>query len=158
MSIFVFLLSKAYLRVARNNKSNKRFLKKIISRLHPSASRSQNAIVFLSHEKFEKYTTGFYSPKKIRPIFINCVDARRHVTNRFTKCVIAFGFNARPRERHHTRHPANRILLAHSRMNEHKGGREGGGELQCGSCVVWDTRFTFWNPRRQRENDERDRN
>lgn len=44
---------------------------------------------------------------EISPIFINCADARRHVTNRFTKCVIAFGFNARPRERHYTRHPAN---------------------------------------------------
>lgn len=76
------------------------------------------------HEKFENIrralSRGIHW--KIRPIFINCVDARRHVTNRFTKCVIAFGFNARPRERHHTRHPANRILLAHSRMNEHKGG------------------------------------
>lgn len=81
-------------------------------------------------KKKKTYIRGVLFPAvytDISSIFINCVDARRHVTNRFTKCVIAFGFNARPRERHHTRHPANRILLAHSRMNEHKGG---GGEAR----------------------------
>lgn len=83
---------------------------------------------------------------EISPIFINRTDARRHVANRSTKCVIAFGFNTRPRERRHTRHPANRILHVNSRMDGHRGS----SESRCGGGgVVWDTRFTFWNPRRQ---------
>lgn len=111
-----------------------------------------------AHEIPKMYMLGLLSfplDPEISPIFINRTDARRHVANRSTKCVIAFGFNARARENGaHTRHPANRILHVNSRMNGHR--RADGGGERAASCdaevaMVWygDTRFTFWNPRRQ---------